>query len=573
MPRGYRADLVKSAKKEAPVAVPSTTTPQSALSSLKLGRRTAEWKPTLPTPGILSRGFSSSKNSSSTSLQSQDTPIAPASNPEIYVDSSRVRFDVEEKKQAPTEGSDLLRPVATRNSSAETASDVDAPDMTEDIDDAQSDGSSMYSRDSASIYSSRDSASIYSSASSVYSSGASIYSFDEYDGERPARFHGLIPEEEQEVDEARFLASAHYQRRASTVSLKPQDAAARERSTLVKKAAWFKNSKVRPGLPTYSASLHMWSMVCRAAAASQECYGSRTDTTRRGTYTPSDKKKDIKAMLVDEQMIDGAKVVIVAIRGTKCQSLADWAVNGASDPVCPSDFFDDDANHCHAGFLKVTRAMVAQVASQLAARSEPSDRPALLFTGHSAGGAVAAMLYSHMLSSVVSSELTALADNYSSINCVTFGAPPISLSPMIPKRESGQFLAFANEGDPVLRLSDAAYVKSLAKLMTASPPASLTTVAAPVKVVRRSRGNGVIRQAPAAPVVPWEELPLWATPAAPLTNAGEVILLRDEGACAVASRVTADDLSDVIFGDLAQHTMEMYLRRVKEVALGAMMGL
>ena len=76
-------------------------------------------------------------------------------------------------------------------------------------------------------------------------------------------------------------------------------------------------------------------------------------------------------MLVDEQMIDGAKVVIVAIRGTKCQSLADWAVNGASDPVCPSDFFDDDANHCHAGFLKVTRAMVAQVASQLAARSEP----------------------------------------------------------------------------------------------------------------------------------------------------------------------------------------------------------
>jgi len=570
MPRGYRADLVKSAKKEAPAS--SQPSSQSALSSLKLGRRNADWKPTLATPSLLSRSFTGSKNNSSTSLQSiqsQDSHNPQVGQPEIVIDSSRVRFDVEEGVDGASQDSDGLRPTMSRSMTGETGSDVEAPDMTEELDDFQSEGSSMYSRDSNSIYS-RDTASIYSSASSIYSSGASVYSFDDCDGERPrsSAFNGLIPEEEENVDESRFLASATYQRRTSTMPMKSQDAASRERSTLVKKAAWFKNSRLQPELPSYTTTLPMWSMVCRAAAASQECYGSRTATTRRGTYTPSDTKKDIKAMLVDDQMIDDARVVIVAIRGTKCQSLTDWAVNGAADPVRPTGFFDDEENKCHSGFLRVTKAMVGQVASQLAEHPASAERPALLFTGHSAGGAVAAMLYSHMLSSQ-ESELSALIEKYSSINCITFGAPPISLTPMIPKRGNGQFLAFANEGDPVLRLSDAAYVKSLAKLMTASPPAALATVAPPVKVVRRSRGNGVIRQAPVVPVVPWEELPLWPTPPAPLMNAGDVVLLRDEG----ASRVTAGELSDVIFGDLAEHTMGMYLRRVKEGALAAMMGL
>jgi hypothetical protein len=84
----------------------------------------------------------------------------------------------------------------------------------------------------------------------------------------------------------------------------------------------------------------------------------------------------------------------------------------------------------------------------------------------------------------------------------------------------------------------------------------------------------VIRQAvPTAPLTPWAELPLWPTPPAPLTNAGDVILLRDnELGSAVASRVVVEEMKDVIFGDLAQHTTGMYMRRVKEVAFAAMMG-
>jgi hypothetical protein len=429
-------------------------------------------------------------------------------------------------------------------------------------DDTQSIASSSYSRDRLSIYSS-DSSSVYSSASSIYSSGASIYSLDE-DCES-----GLDP---------RTSGRLQYPQRTlpRTVAVRrqeAQDAASRERSTLAKKAAMFKNSRLPPQLPSFNAPLPVWSMVCRAAQASDDCYDSGA-STRRGTYTPANTSKDIKAMIVDDQLVDNTRLIIVAIRGTQFQCLSDWSVNKAADPTKPIGFLDDADNACHSGFLQVTKAMVSQVVTQLQQHPALSEQPSLLFTGHSAGGAVASMLYSHMLSASVTSDLTTLANQFSSINCVTFGAPPLSLTPL-PKREygSGVFLSFTNEGDPVTRLSNGAYVKSLVRLLTASTPSN-ATIAPPVKVVRGSRGTRVIRTTlPTAPVTPWEELPLWPTPPAPLTNAGDVILLRDtESGNASASQVTSEELSDVIFADLAQHTMGMYMRRVKDVAFAAMMG-
>lgn len=279
-------------------------------------------------------------------------------------------------------------------------------------------------------------------------------------------------------------------------------------------------------------------------------------------------------MIVDDQFIDVSRLIILSTRGTQFKCLADWSVNKAADPVKPIGFLDDEENECHAGFLQVTKAMIDQVAAQLQQFASSSPPPSLLFTGHSAGGAVAAMLYSHMLSMSVTSDLTVLADQFSSISCITFGAPPLSLRPL-PNRHHGDgvFISFANEGDPVTRLSNAAYVKSLVKLMTASTPTSVASMPS-VKVVRHSRGTRVIRQAaPTEPATPWEELPLWPTPPAPLTNAGDVVLLRDrENGGSSASHVTSEELSDVIFGDLAQHTTGAYMRRIQDVAFAAMMG-
>lgn len=72
---------------------------------------------------------------------------------------------------------------------------------------------------------------------------------------------------------------------------------------------------------------------------------------------------------------------------------------------------DDPGNLCHSGFLSVARKMVKPVAARL--RSLLEENPSrssfsLLMTGHSAGGAVASLLYAHMLAEVAKSELNIL---------------------------------------------------------------------------------------------------------------------------------------------------------------------
>ncbi|CAO2655702.1 Nn.00g045050.m01.CDS01 [Neocucurbitaria sp. VM-36] len=580
---GHKVKPAKTAQVDA--STPSCTSGVPFVAT-KPTRRNTEWRASITKPGFLSRSFTETNLASPVldgpppvkepSRQQGKTTDTPTRQPDITVDSIRTPMDFKCDKEhdAPSNGipNELersVRPTFSRNSSSQSSGLEDTYEAVSDtfddlsIEETQSSASSTYSRDLSSIYAS-DSASIYSSASSIYSSGASMYSFDE---------------ETETTFDPRLPGGLQYQQRTRTVAARrqePQDAASRERSSLARKAAMFKNSRLSPQLPLFSTSLSTWSMVCRAGQASLDCYDSQS-RNRRGIYTPADTSKDIKAMIIDDQLIDNSRLVIVSIRGTECQSLADWSVNKAANPAKPVGFLDDEENACHAGFLQVAKAMIGQVAAQLQQHPASSERPSLLFTGHSAGGAVAAMLYSHMLSTCVQSDLTTLAGQFPSINCVTFGAPPLSLTPL-PKRDhgSGVFLAFANEGDPILRLSNAAYVKSLAKLMTASPPSSATaaTTAPTVKVVRHSRGTRIIRQTlPDAPPTPWEELPLWPTPPAPLTNAGEVILLRDnENGSAAASRVTPEDLREVIFGDLGQHTIEVYIRRVKDVAFAAMIG-
>lgn len=595
MPRGaYKFKGAKTAQVDAsaPLCVPGIPS-----MSTKPTRPKTDWRrPSLPTPSFLSR------NTSQTNLASpvpnQLPPVRESScqqdgpadslprKPDLPLESAQASKDLECDEEGDAASSSLpnelerpARPTFSRLSSAQSSEEEDTfkavfdtfEDLT--IEGTQSSASSLYSSTS-SLYS-KDSASIYSSASSIYSSGASIYSFDDCESREADRYIRTgsteqIAEEDEGTLDSDVPGAPQYQQRARPVPVRrqePQDAASRERSSLAKKAALFKNCRLPPQLPLFHTSLPTWSMVCRAAQASQDCYDSRI-LTRRGTYTPADTSKDIKAMIIDDQLVDNSRLVIVSFRGTEFKSLADWAANKASNPAQPVGFLDDEENACHAGFLQVAKAMVGQVAAQLQQHPASSQSPSLLFTGHSAGGAVAAMLYSHMLSTVVESELTALASLFPSINCVTFGAPPLSLTPL-PRRGPGIFLSFANEGDPILRLSNAAYVKSLAKLMTASLP-----TAPPVKVVRRSRGTQVIRKTIlAGPATPWEELPMWPTPPPPMTNAGDVILLRNnEHGRALASKVTDEDLRDVFFADLAQHPVQMYIRRVKELALAAMMG-
>lgn len=73
---------------------------------------------------------------------------------------------------------------------------------------------------------------------------------------------------------------------------------------------------------------------------------------------------------------------------------------------------DDPGNLCHSGFLSVARKMIKPVATRLRSllQEDPSRSScSLLMTGHSAGGAIASLLYAHMLAEQAGSELSILA--------------------------------------------------------------------------------------------------------------------------------------------------------------------
>jgi hypothetical protein len=218
--------------------------------------------------------------------------------------------------------------------------------------------------------------------------------------------------------------------------------------------------------------------------------------------------------------------------------------------------------------------MIKPVAARL--RTLLAENPSrsacsLLITGHSAGGAVAQLLYSHMMcKTAVDSELSYLAGFFKRVHCVTFGAPPVSLLPLATPRSRANkkslFFAFVNEGDPVAR-ADRAVIGSLLRLYASPPP-----TAGPQQQQQSSgfRWNKPTTWAAEA----YAAAPTWPPPNATLSLGGRVVLLRprfdgrgpdDVEACTV----TDEMLRDVVFGDPACHTMTMYSKRIEILATRA----
>lgn len=275
-------------------------------------------------------------------------------------------------------------------------------------------------------------------------------------------------------------------------------------------------------------------------------------------------------MVIKSLPIDDMNTIVFAIRGT--QNFLDWAVNVHTAPVSPTGFLSDPSNSCHAGFLSVARKMVAPVAARLRTliEEDPSRMSYnLLMTGHSAGGAVASLLYLHLLSEspAVVSELTHLRGCFKHIHCVTFGAPPISLRPLFPpttpNRPQSIFFAFINEGDPVTR-ADKGYFFSLVDLYASPAPGSTCSI-----LGSKSKPNPRI---------------YWRAPSSTLSNAGRLVLLRargqvngpGSGSLPVPTREeveacgTADaELRGIVFGDPLAHSMDLYARRVEGLASDA----
>ncbi|KAI9702441.1 MAG: hypothetical protein M1836_000921 [Candelina mexicana] len=347
----------------------------------------------------------------------------------------------------------------------------------------------------------------------------------------------------------------------------------------------YANARLPPNLLPLKLYMPTYPLLCLAAQFSQRVY-TRPAGAERETHVNADWRHGTKAMVIKSVPVDDMNTVVFAIRGS--QTFMDWAVNLNSAPASPSDFLDDPGNLCHSGFLSVARKMIKPVAARL--RSLLEEDPSrsgcsLLITGHSAGGAVASLLYAHMMATGIESELNILTDCFKRVHCITFGAPPVSLLPLqkptTPRRRKSLFMSFINEGDPVPR-ADKAYVRSLLDLYSSPTPGSscisnlLPSVPSITKPGISNFGLKLGKRpqpikAASAPAVPTV---VWKVPPATLSNAGRLVLLRmrpggrvedDVQAC-----ITSDEqLRGVVFGNPVMHMMKVYARRVEILATNA----
>ncbi|EEH42422.1 uncharacterized protein PADG_07242 [Paracoccidioides brasiliensis Pb18] len=361
----------------------------------------------------------------------------------------------------------------------------------------------------------------------------------------------------------------------------------------------YANSRLPDCLTPLRLYIPTYPLLCLAARFSQRAYSKPTGAERE-TRVEADWHLGTKAMVIKSELVDNMNVIVFAVRGT--HTFRDWATNVKSDPTAPDNFLDDYSNLCHAGFLSVARRMVKPVAARL--QQILDENPSriscsLVITGHSAGGAIASLLYMHMLSETVKTDLVRMRDYFKRVHCITFGAPPVSLWPLQkptgPGRERFQkwlFFSFVNEGDPVPR-ADKAYVCSLVDLyVSPAPPLPSLSSSAGGNTTRQSTstslqqkfhlfGGGKKRDNNAKrkdhhliPTV------VWKTPPALLYVAGNVILLRGPHReqqehrahgkdHAEAFLMKNDDLQNVVFGDPMMHVMELYERRIEILATNA----
>lgn len=324
------------------------------------------------------------------------------------------------------------------------------------------------------------------------------------------------------------------------------------------KVSLYSNSRLPPSLPPLHLYTPTFPILCLAARYSNTAYQppKTLSPSELTSFVAANARLGTKAMILKSVPIDSMNTIIFAIRGTSLLSLRDWGVNWHTDPIPPTAFLDDEGNLCHRGFLKVARAMVKPIATRLRALLEENPSRAsfsLVITGHSAGGAVASLIYAHMMatSSSARSELNILTGCFKRVHCVTFGAPPISLLPLSKPTErrfqKSIFLSFVNEGDPVPR-AEKAYVLSLVQLLAAPAP------------------RGVFGQ-------------VWRVPEGTLCCAGRVVVLRvpDKNGRGKEEDVTASVVTDaqlrgVVWGDMPCHAMDVYARRVERLAIKRVTG-
>ena len=389
------------------------------------------------------------------------------------------------------------------------------------------------------------------------------------DGEAIINEQDLLMYQHQDTNSSSEESTRSIDRSGASSSPKPNHFA---------KVWLYGNARLPPHLPPIKFYLPTYPLLCLAAQYSLRVY-DKPAASEREDHVSASVLKGTKAMVLKSLPLDDMNTIVFAIRGTS--SFMDWAINFRLAPTSPKGVLDDEGNLTHVGFLGVAKSMIAPVAARLTTllQENPSRRTAsLLITGHSAGGAVAQLLYMHMISETVSSELTYLTSFFKRVHCVTFGAPPVTLLPLRKpdhkKLKKSLFLAFANEGDPVLR-ADTAVLRSILKLLAAPAPNNALPgpSAKPVKKYHKAHKSTSTLSLVAAPTM----APIWKVPQTALSLGGRLVLLREKVGSSGKDDVEACQVHDdmfrgAVFGDPMCHSMTLYAKRVEILATNAVTG-
>ncbi|KAL8895270.1 MAG: hypothetical protein Q9192_003743 [Flavoplaca navasiana] len=208
-----------------------------------------------------------------------------------------------------------------------------------------------------------------------------------------------------------------------------------------------------------------WQLIKQAALASALAYDEAPDMIDGQHFKA---KGNCKAMIMYIDEVDNRKILTIAVRGTVTKG--DWMLNVNSSPKKSSKMILKTATW-HGGFLAVAEAMAKPIGKAiLDLRREHEDVSSILFAGHSAGGAVAQVLYAMSMSPdmILSKEIL----DFHSIHCITFGTPPVTSVPLHQwpgdTKRPGNFLSIVNEGDPVPQAQEE-FVKTLLDVYALSP--------------------------------------------------------------------------------------------------------
>ncbi|KAF5720689.1 hypothetical protein FGLOB1_526 [Fusarium globosum] len=278
---------------------------------------------------------------------------------------------------------------------------------------------------------------------------------------------------------------------------------------------------------------------------------------------------------------DSSPVLVLAIRGSA--SKMDHIVNANAQPRTTESFISKgclEDLEAHSGFLNSARALESIVTNLINKYLESlpemsKKKPHILFTGHSAGGAVSQLLY---LRNMSNQNLNQSAR----FSCVTFGAPPCltqHVDPGIFQPRSGTVCVnVINEFDVVTR-ADKPYILSLvdvARAMLDLPPkaaiseheTSKEIVSAALETTRDENR----RLSDDSEDFPLKEPKIWRFPQPFYHHVGpRVILLTrfvDNQMSLKAVEISSSEFQQLLFCRVAVHGKRFYDERIDALEQG-----